>query len=181
MSEPNTNPDVLADQALANYKAGEFDRAAREFSSAHDLFFAAGDPLRAAEMNNNLCVCLLELGRPNEALAVVRETPMTFHNEGDLLLKAQALGNRAMVEAALGQMAAAEADYQSAASLFRDLGHEEGLQYTLQALSKVQLQRGRPMEALNTMQSVLDSKAKPSLRDRALSWLFKFPIRFFGR
>ncbi len=175
------DPEVLAEQALADYNAGDFDRASLGFSNAHDLFLASDNLLRAAEMSNNLCVCLLELDRTSEALAAVRDTPITFHNEGELLLKAQSLGNRAMARAALGQAAEAESDYRAATDIFRELGHGEGLQYTMQALSKIQLQQGRPMEALNAMQSVLDSKSKPSLRDRLLSWLFKFPMRFLGR
>jgi tetratricopeptide (TPR) repeat protein len=132
-------------------------------------------------MSNNLCVCLLQLDRAQEAFEAVRDTPTVFHNEGDIVLKAQALGNRAMARAALGQSAEAEADYRAAAELFREAGHEEGLQYTMQALSKIRLQQGRPMEALHAMQSVLDSKKKSSLRDRFLAWLFKLPARLFNR
>jgi tetratricopeptide (TPR) repeat protein len=181
LSEASTDPEVLAEQAFKEYKSGNFDRAAQRFTAAHDQFLASGNKLRAAEMSNNLCVCLLEMDQASEALAVVRETPITFHKEGNQLLKAQALGNRAMAKTAMGQMAEAEADYRAAAELFRDLGHKEGLQYTMQALSKIQLQQGRTMEALNAMQSVLDSKSKPSIKERFLSWLFKLPMRFLGR
>jgi tetratricopeptide (TPR) repeat protein len=181
LTEANADPENIASQALEAYQAGKFERAVKKFSIARDLFQTAGDARRAAEMSNNLCVCLLQLNRAQEAFSVVRETPTVFHNEGDLVLKAQALGNRAMARAALGQTAEAEADYRAAADLFREAGHEEGLQYTMQAISKIQLQQGRPMEALNAMQSVMDSKARPTLRDRFLSWLFKFPLRFLNR
>ena len=181
MSEGPNAAEKLAEQALSAYQAGDYERAVRNFSEAHDAFKVDGNPKRAAEMSNNLCVCLLQLGRTAEALSSVQNTPTIFHNEGDFLLKAQALGNRAMAKEALGHRAEAEADYRAAADLFRELGHNEGLQYTMQALSKLQLKEGRTMEALNAMQSVLDSKEKSSLRDRFLSWLFKFPLRFLGR
>jgi tetratricopeptide (TPR) repeat protein len=173
--------EELAEQALSAYRAADYEQALKSFSAARDSYKVDGNPRRAAEMSNNLAVCLLELDRPDEALSCVQDTPTIFHNEGDLLLKAQALGNRAMAKEALGQGTEAEADYRAAADLFRELGHNEGLQYTMQALSKLQLKEGRTMEALNAMQSVLDSKEKLSLRDRFLSWLFKFPLRFLGR
>jgi tetratricopeptide (TPR) repeat protein len=181
LTEANANPEELAEQALEAYQAGDYERAVQEFADARDLFQASGNKLRAAEMNNNLSVCLLQLDQVEEALAAVRETPNVFHNEDAILLKAQALGNRAMAKAALGQSAEAEADYRTAAKLFSEIGDEEGLQYTMQALSRIQLQQGRPIEALHAMESVLDAKTKPSLRDRFLSWLFKFPRRFLGR
>jgi tetratricopeptide (TPR) repeat protein len=179
--EHMADPDNLAEQARSAYNAGQYQKALEGFAQARDQFQASNLRLRAAEMSNNICVCLLQLDRAHEALAAVRDTPSIFHDEGDLLLKAQALGNRAMAKAALNQSAEAEADYRKAAELFRELNHQEGLQYTMQALSKMQLQHGRPMEALDAMQSVLDSKDKPSLRDRFLSWLFKFPLRFLNR
>jgi tetratricopeptide (TPR) repeat protein len=181
LTEQKDNPDHLGEQALSDYRAGNFARASRGFSTAIDQFDAAGEMTRSAEMKNNLSVCLLQLNQAKEALSVVRDTPTVFHNAGDLLQKARALGNRAMAKAALGQTNEAEADYRAAADLFRDLGQQEDLQYTMQALSRIQLQQGRPMEALNAMQSVLDSKERPSFRDRFLSWLFKFPMRFLGR
>jgi tetratricopeptide (TPR) repeat protein len=181
LTEHLDNPEILAERAHSDYRAGEFDRAAQGFSAASDHYQASGDPLHAAEMKNNLCVCLLQLDRADEALSVVRETPLIFHNANDMLQKARALGNRAMAKAALGQADEAESDYRSAADIFRNLGQEEDLQYTMQALSRIQLQQGRPMEALNAMQSVLDGKGRPSLRDRFLSWLFKFPMRLLGR
>lgn len=175
------NPQDIAGQAIAAYQAGDYDRAAQDFSTASELFENSGDQLRAAEMRNNLCVCLLQLDRPHEALEAVRDTPTIFHNEDALSLKAQALGNRAMAKAALSLASEAEADYRAAADLFRQLDEQEGLQYTMQALSRMQLQQGRPMEALHAMQSVLDAKARPSLRDRILKWLFEIPQRFVGR
>jgi tetratricopeptide (TPR) repeat protein len=179
--EGMADPEKLAEQALSAYNAGQYEQALEGFTQAHDQFQALNQRLRAAEMSNNLCVCLLELNRAQEALATVRDTPSTFHDEGEYLLKAQALGNRAMAKAALNRSAEAEADYRAAAALFSELDHQEGLQYTMQALSKLQLQHGRPMEALDAMQSMLDSKDKPSLRDRVLSWLFKLPLRFLNR
>lgn len=175
------DPEDLAREATRTYRAGDYNQALKVFSEARHLFHTSGLPLRAAEMDNNLCVCLLELDRAQEALTAVKETPNIFHNEGNLLLEAQALGNRAMAKAVLSQLSEAEADYHTAAELFREIDHHEGLQYTMQALSKIQLQQGRPMEALDAMQSVLNTKTRPSLRDRFLSWLFKLPLRFFNR
>jgi tetratricopeptide (TPR) repeat protein len=181
LTDLSASPDKLAERALVAYKAGDYAQAVQDFSTARELFLTADLQLRAAEMSNNLCVCLLQLDQAQSALDIVRDTPAIFQQEGNLLLKAEALGNRAMAKASLGQYPEAEADYVAAARLFQDIDHQEGLQYTMQALSKLQLQQGRPIEALDAMQSGLSAKAKPSLRDRLLSWLFKIPRRFIGR
>ena len=181
MIDDDPNPEALAEQALQAYSRSEYANALRLFTTAREGFQSLDQKRRAAEMSNNICVCLLELNRAQEALVAVEDTPTVFRETGERLLEAQAYGNRAMASAVLGRSEAAQRDYRSAARLFRDLGDEEGLQYTMQALSKLQLEAGQPMQALDSMQSAMSSRKGRSWRDRMLSWLFNLPRRLFGR
>jgi tetratricopeptide (TPR) repeat protein len=168
-------------QAMEAFRQGDFEAAAGGFASARESYRAEGDRLKAAEMANNLCVALLRLGRPQEALAAVEGTPETFAAEGETLRQAQGLGNLATALEGCGVLDRAEQIYLQAIELFDRLPEAaEARAQTLRALSQIQLRRGRPLEAAATLQTSL-AGARPSLRQRILNFLLQLPSRLLGR
>jgi tetratricopeptide (TPR) repeat protein len=174
-------PQPLAQRALQDFRQGRFADAARGFDAARQLYDQAGNKADAGEAANNLCVALLQARRPAEALRAVEGTPEVFDSLGDSKRAAQAVGNLASALDATGDLAAAERAYQQALQRFSDLGDREAQATILNSLSQLQLKRGRPLEALTTMQAGLEQKPRRSWRDRWIRRLLDLPSRFFGR
>jgi len=100
--------------ALEAYRRGDMAAAYDDFLAARAAYDSSGRPLKAAEMANNLCVVLVQLGRGREAVWVVQGTAETFTEGGDLLSAARASGNLASALEAAGDLEAAATAYQQA-------------------------------------------------------------------
>jgi tetratricopeptide (TPR) repeat protein len=181
VTAPAPSPESLSQRALQDFRQGRFTDAARAFEAARDLFAQAGDRASAAESANNLCVALLQARRPAEALRAVEGTREVFEELGDARRAAQAVGNLASALEASGDLAAAEGAYQQALQRFADLQDREAQATILTSLSQLQLKRGRPIEALASMQAGLEQKPRRGLRDRWIRRLLDLPSRFFRR
>jgi tetratricopeptide (TPR) repeat protein len=178
---PTPTPATLAEHALQDFREGRFAAAAEGFEAARASFEQAGDRRRAAETANNLCVALLQARQPAKALRAVQGTTEVFDALGDHVRAAQAAGNLASALEATGDLAAAERAYQQALQRFADLGDRDGQATILRSLSQLQLKRGRPMEALASMQAGLEQKPRRNVRDRWLRRLLDLPLRLLGR
>jgi tetratricopeptide (TPR) repeat protein len=165
----------LSEQARAEYEGGRLDAAAAMYSEAMHSYQLAGDDLMAAEMANNLAVVLIQDDRPEIALEIVQPTAKIFLEHGDHRRAGLAEGNLASALAASGERTAAGEHYQAALELLSDAGDSEAYTYTLQALSRLQLEDGHPIEALHTMQTGIELKPRKSLRDRLLSRILNIP------
>jgi tetratricopeptide (TPR) repeat protein len=175
------DPEQLSKQAQRAYKEKRWDEAISQFETARELYLRENNEMLAAEMANNLCVALLKSNRPQEALKFVEGTPELFLEKGDEKAAGIAFGNLASAYEACGAFKEAEDALRQAADRFRALGEEDLLLYTQRSLSELQLRRGRPFEALNSMQSGLEDQKKPSLKNRLLRNLFKIPSRLLNR
>ncbi len=181
MTVPAPAPDAVAERALQAFRQGRFAEAAEGFGAARQAYAAAGDQSAEAEAANNLCVALLQAGRPDEALRAVEGTPETFDRLGDPARAAQALGNLASALEASGDLIAAERTYTRALQQFADLNDHQAQATILGSLSQLQLKRGRPLDALSTMQAGLEHKPRRGLRDRWVRRLLALPSRLLGR
>jgi tetratricopeptide (TPR) repeat protein len=166
---------------MAEYQNGNWSLAAQLFNQAREAYEQQGDPLKSAEMSNNLCVTLLQDQRPQEALAVVEGTWNIFLSHGDDLRAAQAYGNLAAAQEACGDSANAEKAYAKAANLLEKTGDDEARAQTLAALSRLQLKRGKPVQAVASMQSGLEGRSRLSIGRRFLRWLISLPGRILNR
>lgn len=173
--------ESLAQRALQDFRQGRFADAAEAFRVVQEAHGAAHDPSAAAEAANNCSVALLQAGRPEEARRAVMGTPEIFDLAGDAARAAQAVGNLATAAEACGNLAEAEGGYREAARRFAELGDAESQALVLASLSQLQLKRGRPLEALSTMQAGLERRPRRGLRDRWLQQLLKLPSRLLGR
>jgi tetratricopeptide (TPR) repeat protein len=176
-----TDGTALANQAREYYQAEEWQHAADTFLAAEQAFQQAGDVLNCAEMANNRSVVYLRADLPHEALLAVQGTPEVFAAQGDKLREAMAVGNLAAALEAVGDLDLAEETYQEAIGQLRDLKENEILAETLQALSQLQLKRGKAIDAVSSMQSGLESRPKRGLKERIFQGLLKLPFRLTGR
>jgi tetratricopeptide (TPR) repeat protein len=176
----NPSPSIGADQeasGLKHYEAGDLEAAIVHFTRARQAYDAAGDALKSLEVRNSLSVTLVRAGRPHKALEAVEGTPQAFDELGDKSNAAKAFGNLASAQEACGDHAAAEASYRLAAERFAELGDRENHNFTMKALSQLQLRRGQPLMAALSLQSALEDKPNPGLRERWILKLLKVPFR----
>lgn len=177
MTDASPETIHLEEAALAAFRRGDLPEAIEGFSLARAAYAAVNNPLKSAEMANNLSVALLQAGRAAEAAAAVRGTPQAFLEAGDDLRAAQAFGNLGSAQEAARDRAAADS-YRRAAELFRRLGERESLSLVQRSLSALQLRSGRPLEALASMQEAVEGTSSRGIRGRLLRWLLRLP---FGR
>lgn len=180
MSLPANSPRAEADQAMAAYRAGRLEEAATQFARAEAGFSEQGDRLGQAEMANNRSVVLLALGRATQARTAVAGTEEVFLAAGDRIRAGQALGNLAAALEAEGRWQAAESAYRRAIEYFTQAGDDESRSHTLQAISRLHLRRGRPLEAVAAMDAGLEARPA-ALPRRFLRWLIRLPSRLLGR
>jgi tetratricopeptide (TPR) repeat protein len=180
VNEPGA-ADRLAEEALENFRRDQLDAALDGFRAAEALYAEDGQPVRRAEMANNIAVTLIQLNRPQEALAALSGTAELFAEAGEQRLQAQAIGNEASVYEALDVPAKAIALYQRSLSIFDELGDSDARSYTLQALSRMQLKSGQAFQALDSMQAALDARPKRGLIGRMVQNLLRFPSRWLNR
>lgn len=176
----NLSPSNASEEeslGLEHYEAGELEPAIIHFTKARQAYQAAGDARKAYEVSNSLSVTLVRAGRAHEALAVVEGTPQQFEDLGDPSSAAKAYGNLASAQEACGDHAAAERSYRLAAERFSELGDRENHDFTMRALSQLQLRRGQPLMAALSLQSALEDKPDLGLRERWILRLLKAPFR----
>ncbi len=181
MTQSNASPEELERLALESYRSGRYEESIEHFSLAREQYLNTGDTRKAAEIANDLCVVMLAAKQPQAALEMVLDTPEYFASQGDETRTAQAYGNLASALEACGQTSGAEDAYHQAIDGFEKLGDSEHYAATLQALSRLQLRRGKPLDALSTMQNGLETMPKARARDRLLRQLLKWPFRLLGR
>ena len=163
---------------LSRYRAGDLAGAIRHFTQARIAYESAGDERKSCEVCNSLSVALVQAGRPAEGLAAVDGTPQRFDELGDPSSAAKAYGNLASAQEACGDLAAAEASFRLAANKFAELEDRENHNFTMKALSRLQLRRGQPLQAALSLQAALEDQPHLGLRDRWLLRLLKVPFRF---
>jgi len=170
-------PQQLAEEAQAEYKAGQFRSAASLFKAAADGFSSIGDELSAAEMNNNSSVAFLRAGDAMSALDATTGTTEVFASAGDRKRQALAIGNRAAALEKLHRPDEAMINYEESARLLGEVEEWELRAHVLQSISSMQMKRGRFLEAYATLRSGILRIEKPNLQQRILKSLVNIPYR----
>lgn len=165
-----------ADEGKRLFEAGEYDPAAQVFRQAADEYAARGDPLNAAEMQNNLSVALLKAGHARQALEAALGTDETFARAGDTKRQAMALGNQAAALEALDRRDEALAAYERCAALFKQAGEGDLQALVLKSAAALRLRRGQVSAAADTMLGSLGATRKPSIFQRILKFLLRIRL-----
>jgi predicted negative regulator of RcsB-dependent stress response len=92
---------------------------------------------------------------------------------GDLRRQGMALGNMAAALEDLKERERAMDLYHQSAGLFEKIGESDLRALVLQRISAIQLQQGKRMEAMASMQDGLAQKKSLSLTDRILKGLLR--------
>lgn len=169
------NPENQASLAKKYYQRGNYEQAIEEFSLAKSGYETQGKSIKFAEMANNQCVALLQIGNAQAALESLEGTENIFEESNEGLLKAMSIGNMAACLEALNQINEAETEYKRCASLLKELGEGQLYAETMKSLSALQLKSGKNMEALVNMQTGSQEIKGPNLRQRMLKKLLELP------
>jgi len=166
-----------AEDGKQAFEAGQYESAANMFESAARGYASLNDKLNAAELQNDLSVALLKLGRGQAALDAVLGTDQVFARANDLKRQAMAIGNQAAALEALKRWDDALVAYERSADLFAQAGDGELRSMVLKSAAGIKLRRGKIGESAIKMIGSLEAKEKPSLFDRVLRFLLRFAQR----
>lgn len=172
-----TSPQDLINQAQSAYEAEEFQQAARLFGDAAGAYKNSADDVLAAEALNNQSVALLKAGDAKGALAAAEGTDQIFAAVGDQRRQAMALGNVASALEDLKERDRALDLYRQSAELFEKINEPDLRALVMQRISSIQMQQGKRIEAMASMQDGLSQKKSLTLADRVLKGL----LRTIGR
>ena len=168
--------DTRRAEAMSLYQAGKLNEATAEFEKARAEFVAQGNEWQAASVANDLGVVYVLAGKKEQAFEVLRQARASFEKLGDVTGQAKAIGNLAQVMSRSGDKDGAEKHYTRAAELFHQAG-ERGMEHdTYRALSQMQLQRGRWLEALGAYDRALAASGGA----RLLRFFLQIPLRIVG-
>jgi len=171
-----TSPQSLAKEGKSAYKRGDYQAAAHAFEAARLGYQTIGDELNAAEMANNCSVAYLQAGDGEAALAALEGSETIFTQAGDLRRQGMALGNRGAALEALERNEEALVVYQQAADILQQAGEDQLRAQVMQSLSMLQLQMGRQLQALASMQNGINGVERPSASQKMLKKLLNIPM-----
>jgi tetratricopeptide (TPR) repeat protein len=167
----------LAEEGKQAFEAGQYAPAADKFQTAADAYAALDDKLNTAEMENNLSVALLKLGRGQAALEAASGTDQVFAGASDLKRQGMALGNQAAALEALKRWDEALAAYERSAEAFAGAGEGDLRAIVLKSAAAIKLRRGKVGESAFKMIGSLEAKDRPSLFERLLRSLLRIVQR----
>jgi len=137
---------ALISKAMIHGYAGEQEKGVSLFFQALDLLDVEKEPRLGFVAYNNLLVDLTELGRHEEALALVPEVHRHLEASGTRADRFTFCWAEAKLESSLGHLAAAEAKLRMVRDEFiaQGIGYDAAL--VLLDLAKIYLQQGRTAE-----------------------------------
>ncbi len=162
----DSDPQDLVGRAKTAYQTGDYSLASRLFSQAALALKEMGDPLQAAEMQNNQSVALLQLKDPQAALAAVQGTEVVFAGAGDFRRQGMALANRATALQALKRTPEAITAYKEAGEALQRANESELHLEVMQLLSVLYLRKFKFYEAVLALQSGLAGAKNLTPRQR---------------
>lgn len=174
-------PQDLYRTGQAAYRRKEFLEAAEAFKASAAGYELLNDPLTAAEMRNNSSVAFLQADSPQAAYEMAYGTPEIFATSGDPAREGMAWGNIGSALEGLKRIEEALEAYTTSADLLQQAGESEARLRVIQALSALQLQSGKRIQALSTMQAGLEDIEKPTLKQKALKKLLHMPFDLLNR
>jgi tetratricopeptide (TPR) repeat protein len=172
-----TKAHEMQEEGVDAYRAGEYEEALEAFGQARHLSAEAGDRKGEIEALGSMGVVYVELEewevaqrRLDEALAICEET-------GDQINKGKVLGNLGMMHARQGDEQKAAEAYEQAITIFRDLGEHGYEKDIARQMSKLNLKKGRFLDAIGSFREGLPDEGEASGAQKMARKLF----RLFGR
>ena len=122
-----------------------------------------------------------EIAQPDRRFEERAEARQREAEAGDVRRQAISLGNQAAALAKLKRKDEAEKIYWESARLLGEIGENDIRASVLQAISRLQLGKGRYMEALASMESGLERRSILSFPQRILKRLIGIPRKLINR
>jgi tetratricopeptide (TPR) repeat protein len=167
----------LSEESIQMFQKKKFAEAADGFRTCIAALEKASEPLDLAEMKNNLCVVLIQMGEYQQALDAAIRTDQPFAEAGDTRRQGVALANQGNALEMLKRYDEAISYYEKARDCLRASGEKQMLAITLKSLSDLQLKTGRKFEAVNSLQDSYeqnpDGKIKNKFFAKTIKELFK--------
>lgn len=176
-----TETDTLLREAERAYQGKRFTEAAEGFAQAAVAYRDAGDAIRAAELDNNRSVALLQSGDAAGALAGSQGSDAVFAQAGLTRQQALALGNQAAALEELGNAKEALERYRQCSSMLKSIGEQEQRALVLARISALEMRRGKALEAMTAMEVALENKKNLSLLERLLRKILNIPFQMLRR
>jgi tetratricopeptide (TPR) repeat protein len=166
--------EQLKAQGMQLFQQKRYDEALGVFVTAVTAYASEGNENGRAEMLNNIGVIQRVKGKPQLAIAALKEAGEIFSELRDVDKQAQTLGNLADLYAAVRQQDEAARCYSEAAALFAQIGAREKQSQVLRAYSLMRLRQGQWLEAMMRMEESLS--VKPHLGP--FRWFYRGMLRF---
>lgn len=168
MSNSDAEISSVVNDAKDLFASKKYGLAIEIFRSALKFYETHSDPLHAAEMKNNISVCLNLEGKAQEALQAAQGTDLIFEQAGDKHRQALALGNQASALEDLKQLGEALELYEKSNELLKQIGEKEYRAIILKRISTLQLKHGRKLESLASMNAALQVEPTPTGKERSI-------------
>lgn len=175
------SPNKIVAAAEKAFREGNYLDALEGFEAAANAYQAQGQEILAAEMWSNCSVALVQLGRGEDAVNVLKPALLLFQEKDDLERLGIAYGNLASALEACGHYLEAQDAYLQSAELLEKCGKSELRLHALKALSQLQLKQGKQLQALATFQSALEDAPRLNLRQKMLKKLMEIPWKLMPR
>ena len=166
--------EQLKAQGMQLFQQKRYDEALQVFETAVTAYASEGNENSRAEMLNNIGVIQRVKGKPQLAIAALKEAGEIFSDLGDVDKQAQTLGNLADLYAATRQQNEAARCYSEASALFAQIDAREKQSQVLRAYSLMRLRQGQWLEAMMRMEESLSVKPHPG----PFRWLYRGMLRF---
>jgi DNA-binding winged helix-turn-helix (wHTH) protein len=145
-------PEVRERAIRIDLRAGEFERARSAILALLQDVPAEVDPVMHARLQENLCVAEMRQGRPQPAMAACDRSIELLETRNEPLALGRAYNNRGILHARRNELDAALADF-ARSRVALNLADDPLLLAQLDGNeSTVEMARGRPAEALPTLQ-----------------------------
>jgi tetratricopeptide (TPR) repeat protein len=170
----------LYDEGLDAYRVGEYEEAVRALSRARDLAASAGDRSKEAQILNDLGVVYIRLDAWEEARRCLEEARTIRMVTEERSAQGITLGNLGMLHALQDEEEKAVEAYEEALAIFQELGERGNEKAIARQLNKLQMERGRFLDALSDYQAELEQEESPSGPQKVARQLFRLWGRMVG-
>ncbi len=139
------------------FRTGELSRAREYYEDALASARRAGDSTRLVQATINLALVCKEQSDSTRALYLLEQANEVLKETGTFSYRAHVLINMAVIHTHRGDLNLAEEAYRDALRLYLQTGQKQGGVLARIGLSRIQVLRGRPVDAETMMESTLEA------------------------
>ena len=170
----------LYDKGIDAYRIGEYEEAVETLIRARDIYSQAGDRAKEGEVLNDIGVVYVQMEEWDEANSHLQEALTIRELLGDRSAQGITLGNLGMMYDRMGEDEQAVETYEEAIVICQDLGERGNEKAIARQLSKLQVQRGRFLDAMGRYREGLEEGEEATGAQRLARKMFRVMGRLTG-